>query len=105
MSKTVDNIAWSNQKLQIRWRRINNPQVQGIATVFEGRVFNPNLYFDTRGAKEYLYVLVAELSIQPHLVINYLRQSDQQHNNMIVLIAVVTVAIVTVASVMILQQV
>ena len=23
MSKTVDNIAWSNQKLQIRWRRIN----------------------------------------------------------------------------------
>ena len=22
MSKTVDNIAWSNQKLQIRWRRI-----------------------------------------------------------------------------------
>ena len=22
MSKTEDNIAWSNQKLQIRWRRI-----------------------------------------------------------------------------------
>ena len=22
MSKTVDNIAWSNQKLKIRWRRI-----------------------------------------------------------------------------------
>ena len=26
MSKTVDNIAWSNQKLQIRWRRIKRPK-------------------------------------------------------------------------------
>ena len=25
MSKTEDNIAWSNQKLQIRWRRIIVP--------------------------------------------------------------------------------
>ena len=33
--------------------------------------------FDTRGAKEYLQVLAAELSIQPHLEINYLQQSDQ----------------------------
>ena len=33
--------------------------------------------FDTRGAKEYLKVLAAELSIQPHLEINYLQQSDQ----------------------------
>ena len=33
--------------------------------------------FDTRGAKEYLKVLVAELSIQTHMVINYLQQSDQ----------------------------
>jgi len=30
--------------------------------------------FDTRGAKEYLKVLAAELSIQPHLEINYLQQ-------------------------------
>ena len=28
--------------------------------------------FDTRGAKEYSKVLAAELSIQPHLEINYL---------------------------------
>ena len=33
--------------------------------------------FDTRGAKEYLKVLAAELSIQPHLEINYLQQCDQ----------------------------
>ena len=33
--------------------------------------------FDTRGAKEYMQVLVAELSIQPHLEIKYLQQSDQ----------------------------
>ena len=33
--------------------------------------------FDTRGAKEYLQVLAAELSIQPHLEINYLQQGDQ----------------------------
>ena len=32
--------------------------------------------FDTRGAKEYLKVLAAELSIQPQLEINYLQQSD-----------------------------
>ena len=51
--------------------------------------------FDTRGAKEYLKVLAAELSIQPHLEINYLQQSDQWQSNMIVLI-VVTAAIVTV---------
>ena len=30
--------------------------------------------FDTRGAKEYLKVLEVELSIQPHLEINYLQQ-------------------------------
>ena len=29
-------------------------------------------WFDTRGAKEYLQVLAAKLSIQPHLEINYL---------------------------------
>ncbi|KAM3227470.1 hypothetical protein ACQJBY_059323 [Aegilops geniculata] len=33
--------------------------------------------FDTRGAKKYLKVLAAELSIQPHQEINYLQQSDQ----------------------------
>ena len=33
--------------------------------------------FDTRGAKEYFQQLAAELSIQPHLEINYLQQSDQ----------------------------
>ena len=33
--------------------------------------------FDTRGAKEYLQVLAADLSIQPHLEINSLQQSDQ----------------------------
>ena len=33
--------------------------------------------FDTRGAKEHLEVLAVELSIQPHLEINYLQQSDQ----------------------------
>ena len=33
--------------------------------------------FDTRGAKEYLQVLATELSIQSHLEINYLQQSDQ----------------------------
>ena len=50
--------------------------------------------FDTRGAKEYLKVLAAEVSIQPHLDINYLQQS-----NMIVLIIVtaVTVTITVIA--------
>ena len=33
--------------------------------------------FDTRGAKEYSQVLAAELSIQPHMEINYLQQSEQ----------------------------
>ena len=33
--------------------------------------------FDKRGAKEYFKVLAAELSIQTHLKINYLQQSDQ----------------------------
>ena len=46
--------------------------------------------FDTRGAKEYLKVLAAELSIQPHLEINYLQQSDQQQSSLIVLIVVTT---------------
>ena len=32
--------------------------------------------FNTRGAKEYLQVLAAELSIQPHLEIKYLQQYD-----------------------------
>ena len=52
--------------------------------------------FDKRGAKEYLKVLAAELSIQPHLEINYLQQSDQQQGSLIVLI-IVTVAKVTIA--------
>ena len=34
-------------------------------------------WFDTRGTKEYLQVLAAELSIQPHLEISYLQQSDE----------------------------
>ena len=46
--------------------------------------------FDTRGAKEYLRVLAAELSIQPHLEINYLQQRDQYQSNMIVLIVAAT---------------
>ena len=33
--------------------------------------------FDTRGAKEYLHVVAAELSIKPHVEINYLQKSDQ----------------------------
>ena len=31
MSKTEDNIAWSNQKLQIHWRRIIN-HIRNLAT-------------------------------------------------------------------------
>ena len=51
--------------------------------------------FDTRGAKEYLQLLAAELSIQPHLEINYMQQS-----NMIVLIIVTaTMVMVTVIAV------
>ena len=46
--------------------------------------------FVTRGAKEYLQVLAAELSIQPHLEINYMQQSDQSQSSMIVLIIVAT---------------
>ena len=34
-------------------------------------------WFDTTRAKEYLQVLAAEFSIQPHPEINYLQQSDQ----------------------------
>ena len=45
----------------------DNPQVQGIATIFEGRVFNPNLLIRHKGSKEYSQVLAVELSIQPHL--------------------------------------
>ena len=33
--------------------------------------------FDTTGAKEDFQVLAVELSIQPHLEIKYLQQSDQ----------------------------
>ena len=51
--------------------------------------------FDTRGAKEYLKVLAAELSIQPQLENNYLQQSDQWQSSMIVLI-IVTTTMVTV---------
>ena len=51
--------------------------------------------FDTRGAKEYFKVLAAELSIQPHLEISYVQQSDQSQSSLIVLI-VVTAAIVVV---------
>ena len=40
-------------------------------------------------------VLAAELSIQPHLEINYLQQRDQYQSNMIVLI-IVTAAMVMV---------
>ena len=56
--------------------------------------------FDTRGAKVYLKVLAAKLSIQQHLEINYLQQSDQQQSSMIVLIIVaattVTVTVIAV---------
>src|SRR5215216_3139392 len=30
---------------------LDNPQVQGIATVFEGRVFNPNLLIRHKGSQ------------------------------------------------------
>ena len=30
---------------------IDNPQVQGIATIFEGRVFNPNLQIRHKGSQ------------------------------------------------------
>ena len=43
-----------------------------------------------------MQVLATELSIQPHLEINYLQQSDQYQTSVIVLIVVAT-AIVTVA--------
>ena len=49
-----------------------------IATVFEGRVFNPNLLIRHKGgAKDYSQVLAVVLSIQPHLdnlisAVNYL---------------------------------
>ena len=33
MPKTVDNIAWSNQKLYIRWRRITGPPTYQIIKV------------------------------------------------------------------------
>ena len=58
--------------------------------------------FDTRGDKEYLKVLVVELSIQPHLEINYLQQSDQSQSSMIVLIVVATsmVTIIVIAIVL-----
>ena len=36
-----------------RWARgdHDNPQVLGIVTVFEGRVFNPNLYIRHKGSQ------------------------------------------------------
>ena len=58
---------------------------------FSRAEYSTQIYrFDTRGAKEYLKVLVAELSIQPYLEINYLQQCDQYQSNMIVLIIVAT---------------
>ena len=51
---------------------LDNPQVQGIATIFEGKYLTQIYRFNTMGAKEYLKVLAADLSIQPHLEINYL---------------------------------
>ena len=48
------------------------------APQFSRLEYSTQIYrFDTRGAKEYLKVLAAELSIQPHLEINYLQQYDQ----------------------------
>ena len=57
------NIAYFQANGQ-RWKG-DNPQVYGIATVFEGRVFNPNLLIQHKGTKEYSQVLAVELSIQP----------------------------------------
>ena len=54
------------------------------------------------GAKEYWQVLATELSIQPHLVINYLQQSDQLKSSMIVLIVVATTIVTVTAIAMIL---
>ena len=49
-------------------KSLDVPQACGIAAVFEGRVFNPNLLILSQGeAKGYSQVLAAELSIQPHL--------------------------------------
>ena len=49
-------------------KSLDVPQVYEIATVFEGRVLNPNLLIRSQGeTKGYSQVLGAELSIQPHL--------------------------------------
>ena len=82
----------------------NNPQVQGIRTVFEGRVFNPNLLIRHKGSQRIFASIRSELSIQPHLEINYLQQYDQQHNNMIILIAVVTVMVTVIMITIVTQQ-
>ena len=39
VQKWINNVSNSLQKVGMN----DNPQVYGIATVFEGRVFNPNL--------------------------------------------------------------
>ena len=61
----------------------DNPQVQGIATVFEGRVFNPNLLIRHKGSKEYSQVLAVELSIEPHLdnLVSAAKQYDSNGNS------------------------
>ena len=67
--------------------KINNPTLTSVVVIthkyrrsqqFSRVEYSTQIYrFDTRGAKEYLRVLAVELSIQPHLEIKYLQQSDQ----------------------------
>ena len=66
-------------------------QAYGIASVFEGRVFNPNLLIHSQGeAKEYSQVLAVELSIQPHLKDLVSAAKYQYQSSVIAIVATVT---------------
>ena len=58
MSKTVDNIAWSNKKLQIRWRRINYYDVEQIEefVAFKGAYKIESLFEKYEDFDDYVYI-------------------------------------------------
>ena len=93
MQKTVTGTEHYVNRLVITHKYMGSQQFSRVE-------YSTQIYrFDTRGAKEYLKVLAAELSIQPHLEINYLQQSDQQHSSLIVLtiVAATTVTVTVIA--------
>ena len=80
--KYDNNPKWLNKysyaPRQRRQKKVFIPHKYRGLQQFSRVEYSTQIYrIDIRGAKEYLKVLAAELSIQPHLGINYLQQRDQ----------------------------